>query len=83
LEEDLSKFKLIEEGYSLVYKIRGFLGSDRSQTDLHRAALTISEGNYFNFFRHMDKLIPSYSSDSLADGECISLVTRHGIGKIG
>jgi hypothetical protein len=60
LEEDLSKFKLIEEGYSLVYKIRGFLGSDRRQTDLHRAALTISEGNYFNFVRHMDKLIPSY-----------------------
>jgi hypothetical protein len=60
LEEDVSKFKLIEEGYSLVYKIRGFLGSDRKQTDLHRAALMISEGNYFNFVRHMDKLIPSY-----------------------
>jgi SIR2-like domain len=60
LEEQLSKFKLLEEGYSLVYKIRGFLGSDRKQTDLHRAVLTISEGNYFNFVRHMDKLIPNY-----------------------
>jgi hypothetical protein len=60
LEEQLSKFKLLEEGYSLVYKIRGFLGSDRKQTELHRTVLTISEGNYFNFVRYMDKLIPSY-----------------------
>jgi hypothetical protein len=60
LEEDLSHLNLLNEGFSLIYKIRGYLGPHIDQGIYQQNALTLSEENYFTFARYIDKLIPSY-----------------------
>ncbi len=60
LEQELSSLKLIEEGYSLIYKIRGYCSSQSHRTTYQHNILTLAEENYFTFARHPDKLIPNY-----------------------
>jgi hypothetical protein len=60
LEQGLSSLKLIEGGYSLIYKICGYYSSQSDQTDYQHNILTLAEDNYFTFARHMDRLIPNY-----------------------
>ncbi len=60
LEQELSKLELLEQGYSLIYKIRGSLDTDPTHPDPRQDALVVSEDNYFNFARHADTLVPDY-----------------------
>ena len=64
LAENLSALKLHENGYSIIYKIRGscVYGDEQSLQDkaLQRDALTVAESDYFTFARHAEKIIPSY-----------------------
>ncbi len=62
IEEELSRLRLLEEGYSLIYKIRGTCKQD-AQSD----ALTLAESNYFTFARYGKKIIPSYLSRQFRD----------------
>jgi hypothetical protein len=55
-EEEISRLKLFENGYSIIYKIRGTCGQD----ELRHDALTLSESNFFSFARYADKMIPGY-----------------------
>lgn len=61
LEEEVSYLNLLENGYSIIYKIRGACKSIMSQDDfLRHASLTLTENDYFDFARHIEKVIPSY-----------------------
>lgn len=63
-EEELSRLRLLENGYSVIYKIRGTCetdnGQDAAENLLRRDAMTLSESNYFNFARYADRIIPDY-----------------------
>ena len=60
LAEELSQLKLMEEGYSLIYKIKGTCENCHSDNPFQKDALLISESNYFTFARNADKIIPGY-----------------------
>ncbi len=60
LEEELSSLKLIENGYALIYKIRGYCNAVHEPMAYQHNILTLAEENYFTFARHMDRLIPNY-----------------------
>lgn len=60
LEEELSSLKLIDDGYVLIYKIRGYCNTVHEPMAYQHNILTLAEENYFTFARHMDRLIPSY-----------------------
>ena len=68
-EEELSGLRFIEEGYSVIYKIRGnFKEPDHDSVDdefLQQDALTLSESSYFSFARYADRIIPSYLARQL------------------
>lgn len=67
-EEELSRLRLLECGYSIIYKIRGTCGQTEGQQDkddLRRDALTLSESNFFSFARYADKMIPGYLARQL------------------
>lgn len=59
IEEELSRLRLLEEGYSLIYKIRG--------TSAQSDALTLAESNYFTFARYGKKIIPAYLARQFRD----------------
>lgn len=59
IEEELSRLRLLEEGYSLIYKIRG--------TSAQSDALTLAESNYFTFARYGEKIIPAYLARQFRD----------------
>ena len=59
-EEDLSQLKLLEQGYSLIYKIKGSCENGTNTSTLQKDALLLSESNFFTFARNADKVIPSY-----------------------
>ena len=58
LADDCSKLNLLEQGYTLIYKLKGTCNDTdcKKQSD----SLLVSESNYFTFARHTDKIIPSY-----------------------
>ena len=63
LEEELSHLKGLEEGYSLIYKIKGTCerkNGGNTANAQQKDALLLSESNYFTFARNADKIIPSY-----------------------
>jgi hypothetical protein len=60
LEEELSSLKLIEKGYALIYKIRGYCNAAHEPMAYQHNILTLAGENYFTFARHMDRLIPNY-----------------------
>ena len=60
LEQDLSSLKLIENGYSVIYKIRGYCNTIHKEMEYQDHILTLAEQNYFTFARHMDRFIPNY-----------------------
>ncbi|OQW91131.1 MAG: hypothetical protein BWK79_17715 [Beggiatoa sp. IS2] len=56
--EQISDLKLLENGYSLIYKMRGCLSlNDYVPT---KDCLILSEQDYFKFSRYLDKLVPDY-----------------------
>lgn len=57
---DLSTLRLMESGYSLIYKIRGCCNPENSSADHRYDTWTLTEENYFTFARNTDKLIPNY-----------------------
>ncbi|MCP4698510.1 MAG: hypothetical protein GY862_16910 [Gammaproteobacteria bacterium] len=62
LIDELSGLKLLEKGFSVIYKLRGCFKLTRApQGD----ALLLSERDYFRFARYVDKLIPSYITRQL------------------
>lgn len=54
--EALSKFKFIEQGYSIIYKMRGTCDKENIE---ERDALILSERQFFDFARHGRGMIPS------------------------
>jgi hypothetical protein len=54
--ETLSKTTLLECGYSIIYKIRGYLVNCSEKQE----RLVLSEQDYFIFSRQIDSLIPNY-----------------------
>jgi hypothetical protein len=50
---------LLEQGYSVIYKILGWVDGSSDQ------GLVIAEKDYFTFNQYQDKLIPSYISECL------------------
>lgn len=60
LEDELSSLKLIDDGYVLIYKIRGYCNAVHEQMAYQHNILTLAEENYFTFARHMERLIPNY-----------------------
>ncbi|MGH8547980.1 MAG: HEAT repeat domain-containing protein [Methylococcales bacterium] len=63
MEEELSHLKLLEEGYSLIYKIKGTCKPGKrglNASNLQKDALLLSESNFFTFARNADKIIPGY-----------------------
>jgi hypothetical protein len=59
-EQELSSMKLLETGYSLIYKMRGYSPRPPGEDLSCGGALTLAEENYFTFARHMESLIPKY-----------------------
>lgn len=53
--ESLSRSNLLEQGYSLLYKIRGDLVYGAAEKNV-----VLSEQDYFAFLRQIDQLIPNY-----------------------
>lgn len=58
IEEEVSRFRWYEEGYSLIFKIRGAWGDE--EHDYQREALTLAESDYFTFARYAERMIPAY-----------------------
>ena len=56
-QEDLSDLALLEEGYSLIYKIKGTCDTD---TKKQNATLLLTESDYFNFAQHSNQILPAY-----------------------
>ncbi|SDZ75592.1 CobQ/CobB/MinD/ParA nucleotide binding domain-containing protein [Thiothrix caldifontis] len=61
-EEELSRLRLLESGYSIIYKIRGTCETNKNQDSnfLGRDAMILSESDYFSFARYADRIIPDY-----------------------
>ncbi|MCK5524856.1 MAG: SIR2 family protein, partial [Thiomargarita sp.] len=57
--ENLSELPLLEQGYSVIYKMLGRVDGSSAQ------GLVIAEKDYFTFSQYQDKLIPSYISEWL------------------
>jgi hypothetical protein len=65
-EEELSRLRFIEDGYSIIYKIRGSCMADPNKDEsILRDALTLTESHYFNFARYAERIIPSYVARQL------------------
>lgn len=60
IEEEISRFRWYEEGYSLIFKIRGTCSSSKAEHEYQRESLTVTESDYFTFARYAEKMIPSY-----------------------
>ena len=82
LEEELSSLKLIEDGYALIYKIRGYCNAVHEPMAYQHNILTLAEENYFTFARHMDRLIPNYLVKQFPRAGCFSWAIRPATGKI-
>ena len=65
IEEELSRLRLLEEGYSIIYKIRGT--STQNPQAIARDSMTLTESNYFTFARYAKKIIPSYLARQFRD----------------
>ncbi len=64
--EELSGLKLLENGYSVIYKICGCFslfdreGQETVETHRELDPLMILENDFFAFSRHLEKLLPQY-----------------------
>ena len=68
--EDLSGLRLLEQGYSLIYKILGGFTLSKPLNINQRDSLMLSERDYFTFARYTDKLIPNYVVRQLTGRGC-------------
>jgi len=59
--EALSEKQIIENGYSLIYKLRGHY------TDPHKESLLLSEQDYLSFVKTIDSRIPAYITNKLSE----------------
>lgn len=60
LEQGLSELDLHDQGYSLLYKVRGCVDAGSDQDPERLDALTLAEESYFTFAASKHKLIPNY-----------------------
>jgi hypothetical protein len=60
LGEQLSHLSLLDEGYSLVFKLRGTCPPPDRSSERALCSLLLSERNYFDFARTIDKILPTY-----------------------
>ncbi|MCP4104885.1 MAG: hypothetical protein GY749_05020, partial [Desulfobacteraceae bacterium] len=56
----ISGLKLLENGFSVIYKVCGCFGLYRTESVDKLDPLMISEDEFFSFSRHLEKLIPDY-----------------------
>ena len=61
--EQLSEIAPLENGFTLIYKIRGCFSFIKNTPSLD--TLTLSERDYFRLARYIDKLIPDYLANQL------------------
>lgn len=69
-QETLSGVNFLDQGYSVIYKIRGACepagGGDADEVQMMRQnTLTLAESSYFSFARHADKVVPAYIARQL------------------
>ncbi len=62
-EDNISSIAPIENGYSIVYKIRGAFSLYKSKDAID--TLMITDDDYFSFTKHTKKLFPSYLGTQL------------------
>jgi len=58
--EAVSGLNLLEQGYSIIYKICGCFNLCNAEIIGKMDPLIISEDDFFNFSRHLERLIPDY-----------------------
>ena len=63
--ESLSGLGLLESGYSIIYKINGCFKLNTSTNPSQKDSLMLSEQDYFEFARYIDRLIPDYLAGQL------------------
>jgi hypothetical protein len=61
--ENLSSMPLLDEGYSVIFRMLGRI--DNGDSSILSHALVISEKDYFTFTQYQDQLIPSYVAEQL------------------
>lgn len=65
--EALSGLRLIDKGYSLIYKARGAIAPEEAGRGRPPEALTLAERDHFAFARRQNVLLPSYLARRLAE----------------
>lgn len=65
LGEHLSQLSLLDEGYSLIFKLRGTCPAAERPSERALCSLLLSERNHFDFARAIDKILPTYLSAKL------------------
>lgn len=63
--EAISPLKLLEQGYSILYKVCGGFGISPTETSEEFDSLMISEEDYFAFARKLENIIPGYLSTQI------------------
>jgi hypothetical protein len=58
--EELSGLQLLENGYSVIYKILGCFSLNNAFLTSQQDSLILSERDYLTFIQHKDQLIPNY-----------------------
>jgi hypothetical protein len=71
--EELSGLKLLDKGYSIIYKICGCLGFYGSGSSEKRDSFMLSEEDFFTFARHLEKIIPPYLAQRFSEKSLIFL----------
>lgn len=66
LGEQLSELSLLEEGYSVLFKLRGSCPPPGRANARDMCSLVLSERSHFDFARSLDKVLPTYLSAKLA-----------------
>ncbi len=80
LGEQLSELGLLEQGYSLIYRIRGTCGG-RPDAGTDAGTLTLTERDHFDFARHADRLGPHLRHQSVREsGAAVSRFLAQGLG---
>lgn len=65
--EKITGLELLEDGYSLIFKIRGCFSLSENKHVPAKDCLVLTERDYFKFARYPDKLVPDYLIRCLND----------------
>lgn len=66
MSEELSHLRLLDEGYSVIFKLCGTCPDPGGGDDRLRCSFVLSESSHFSFARLIDRVLPSYLGRQLA-----------------